>query len=119
MIDVAALAEGDIPRATVTVRTFGASTRDGLGRVTETPTDTVRTLVVHSLSDRRRLERLGLDGRREIIAAYATVGIGLETNRRPPEIQYAGRWYVVVKVADYLAAGGACMVHAELRDETT
>lgn len=115
MIDVASLV-GDIPATTVTLRTYGTTTVNAYGESEATASDASATMVVHP-SGRRELERLGLDSKRETIAAYSQSAIGLSSTVRPPRILYGGRWYEVVSVADYLALGGICMVYAALIDE--
>jgi hypothetical protein len=117
VIDVASLV-GDIPTTTVTVRTYGSSTISARGEAEATGTDASATMTVHP-TGRRELERQGLDASRETISCYSQTAIGLPTNVRPPRILYQTRWYEVVRVADYLALGGICMVHAQLVQEAT
>lgn len=113
-LDVAPLV-GDIPPTTITVRTFGAEVRDALGQTTATATETSIEAVVHP-SGRRELERLGLDTRRETISVYTTTAVGTSDGVRPPEIDYGGRTYVVIRLGDYSALGGLYLIHAALRD---
>lgn len=104
---------GDIPTTTVTVRTFGAPSRDAYGVVTATPTDASRTVVVHP-SGRKELERLGLDFKRETISVYDTTDSYTSDTVRPARVQYQGRWYEVVRVGDYGTLGGLYLIHAAL-----
>lgn len=116
-IDVSALV-GDIPPTTVTVRTFGASTRTTTGGTTASYTDASRSVVVHP-SGRRELERRGLDTKREHIAIYDTAALGAADGVRPPWVLYGARWYEVVRVADYAELGGLYLMHAALLDGVT
>ncbi len=115
VIPVAGL-PGLFEQSTVTVRTWGASTRDRHGHPVETGTDTTIQAPVHP-TGRKQLERLDLDSKRETISVYATVAIGSNDDTvRPPVLGYQGRWYEIVSVADYLTTGGVYMVHAALLD---
>lgn len=107
---------GDITPTTVTVRTFGAPTINAFGESSSPSSDATLTAVVHP-SGRRELSRAGLDAQRETIAVYSSTALGGSTSARPPQIQYAGRWYEVVRVADYLALGGVCLIHAALIED--
>lgn len=116
MIDVEALI-GDIPTTTITLRTYTAHGVDSFGEVTRTATDASVEAVVHPLSSRRALERLGLDLTRETIAVYTRTTPMPVTSR----VQHAGRWYEVVSFADYRSSGvgNVYMAHAQLLDAST
>ena len=119
MIDVSALI-GDIPTTTITVRTSGAPTINRFGEVSSSTSDTSVTAVVHP-ADKRTRERLtARDAARESIAIYLVTADAVDTVRTAvaPRVQYQGRWYEVVGVADYTALGGVCMAVADLIDET-
>lgn len=113
MIEVSALV-GDIPSTTITLRTFGAATLNVYGETVRTPTDASVEAVVHPLSSRRTLERLGLDFTRETISVYTTNTPMPVTSR----VLHAGRWYEVVSFADYVSSGvgDMYMAHAQLLD---
>ncbi len=109
-IDVAPLV-GAIPTTAVVVRTFNAATRNAFGETVDTYTDATRQCVVHP-SGRRELQRLGLDLARATISVYDTAAIADIGATRPAQIQYAGRWYEVVRLGDYAELGGIYLVHA-------
>lgn len=116
MIDVAALATDlGFEPVDCTLRTFGSSTSNTYGEETSTSTDTTINVVVHP-SGRRELQRLGLDFLRETISVYSNDEIVGGGATRPAEIEYQGRWYQVVRVADYARMGGIWLVHAALID---
>jgi len=113
-IDVAALV-GDIPPASVTIRTYGATAVDDYGDPSATPTDATRSVVVHP-TGRRTLERMGMDTKRETISVYSLAPIETTDARQPSRILYDARWYEVSAMGDYATLGGLYLVHAQLLD---
>lgn len=122
MIDVAGLLDGTaIPRKTVTVRSFAASTIDAVfgTAVDGGTTDTVETLPGHP-ADRRMIERLiGADHQRETYALYAppTSALVRAAGSRPPRAVVDGRTYERTTIADYAEQGGILIVLVSLLDE--
>lgn len=120
MIDVRALI-GDIPTTTITLRTFGAVSRNAFGETESASTDTEITAVVHP-ADRRARERLPeADRVREMISIYVLDVDAFDTVRAAPApwVVYAGRTYEIVDVQDYVELGGVLIATGSLRDEVT
>ncbi len=123
MIDVTGLLGGILPRKTLTIRTFGATTINAFREAVEgSPTDTVEELVTHPATSRRMLERLReVDRHRETIAVYAPATSALvhASGSRTPLVIDGARTYEVTHVGDYASQGGVYLVLASLTDRTT
>lgn len=116
MIDVAALV-GDIPTTAIMVRTFAAPTINAYGEPVAESTDADAIAVVHP-ADRRTRERLpSVDRPRELISIYLTTAIDTVRTAQAPRVLYAGRWYEIVEIQDYLALGGIVIATGALIDE--
>jgi hypothetical protein len=123
VIDVAGLLDGVIPRKSVTVRSFDATTIDSVFGTTVpgASADTVETLPMHP-ADRRMIDRMiGADHRRETIALYAppTSALVRASSSADPQVQVDGRWYERVSIADYGEQGGILIVLASLLDSVS
>lgn len=108
MIDVSALV-GDIPTSAVTLRTYGATTIDGYGETSATPTEVAMLAVVHPATPEQRTNLPEAYDRSSAIAVYTTTAIAGDGTRRPAEIEYpagSGEWYLVHEIEDYGILGG-------------
>lgn len=113
MIDVGTLV-GDIPTTSVTIRTYGTSTVNDYGETTATPTDTVRSMVVHPASTKLLLRLPDSDRARETIAVYDTAAVLTVGSSRPARIQYQSQWYEVIDSENYAELGGIYIALAQL-----
>lgn len=123
MIDVTPLLGGILPRKSLTIRTFAATTINAFREaVPGSPTDTVELLVTHPATSRRMLDRLAeVDRDRETIAVYppATSALVRAGGSAPPHVIDGARTYEVTHIGDYASQGGVYLVLASLLDDTT
>lgn len=123
MIPVAVLLAGVIPRKTVSITSFGATTLDQFRRATEgAPTTVTRTIPMHPATSRRMLDKLPeIDRYRETIALYDAPSSPLiaAPGCKASEVVVDGRSYDVTHVGDYQTQGGIVLILASLRDSAT
>lgn len=113
-LDSAAILD-DFDRSSITLTQYNASTRDAMGRMAASSTATARTPVVHTTPQEDIMRMPEADRPREAITIYDTIRYNTP-GRRPSEVTYQGRRYIVLSVADYETHGGIFIHVAGLVD---
>lgn len=100
----------------ITILRYGAPVINVLGDVTHgAPTPIEAAAVVHQAT-RRQLERAGLDMHTDARAFYSRTELRTATADRAPDVvQWDGRSWEIVNIADYAALGGLYLALGSLQ----